>query len=188
MVPIRPVPLELLLNRIRALHDLQELVASIGHAPVLAWLPHEGWVDHEPPRRAAVVGRRGTFEWLAFETGGAPTALAERLARRLERGARLTGIMVLCPSSRLLALSVSLPPRPVLLVDLANPSPLSLSCLERLAGPEDPGDLATAALVARSLDGEATGRRFFTAFRTTLRRAAGTLPVRMPEPERHAAA
>jgi hypothetical protein len=188
MVPIRPVPLELLLNRIRALHDLQELVASIGHAPVLAWLPHEGWVDHEPPRRAAVVGRRGTFEWLAFETAGAPIALAERLARRLERGARLTGIMVLCPSSRLLALSVSLPPRPVLLVDLANPSPLSLSCLERLAGPEDPGDLATAALVARSLDGEATGRRFFTAFRTTLRRAAGTLPVRMPEPERHAAA
>ncbi|MBS1241313.1 MAG: hypothetical protein H6R40_740, partial [Gemmatimonadetes bacterium] len=188
MVPTALAPLPALLKDLRSLHDLRELVAAVGHTPALAWLPADGWVERDGPRRAAVIGRRGAFEWLGFETTGAPGALAERLARRLERGARLAGILVLSPRSRLLALSVSLPPRPLLLVDLACPSPLSLACLERLAGPEEQGELATAALVARALDGEATGRRFFAAFRGTLQRATESLPAGMPVPDRHAAA
>ena len=88
----------------------------------------------------------------------------------------------------MMALSVSLPPRPVLTIDLSCPTPLVLSCLERLAGPEAQGELATASLVARALDGEAVGRRFFHAFRSTLQQATDCLPARMPAVERHAAA
>jgi hypothetical protein len=177
-----------LLKGIESLPDLRDLVAFTGGTPLYTWLPPEGWVDHEPPRRVAVVGRRAGFEWLAFETAGTAGRLADQLARRLERGARLAGIMVLTPASRMLALSVSLPPRPVLMIDLSCPSPLGLSCLERLTGPEAQGELATATLVARALDGEALGRRFFTAFRSTLQRATDSMPARMPAVERHAAA
>jgi hypothetical protein len=182
------VPLASLLKGIESLHNLRDLVAFAGGTPQFTWLPSEGWVDHDPPRRAAVVGRQGGFEWLAFETAGAAGLLADRLARRLERGARLAGIMVLAPASRMLALSVSLPPRPVLTIDLSCPTPLVLSCLERLAGPGAHGELATASLVAQALDGEAVGRRFFRAFQSTLQQATDCLPARMPAAERHGAA
>jgi hypothetical protein len=94
--------------------------------------------------------------------------------------------LALAPNSRLLALSVSFPPRPVLLVELDAPSRLAVSCLERLAGAGQDGALAAAAHFARALNGEAAGRRFFQAFRRTLDRMAGALPAQMPAADRHA--
>ena len=178
--------LRALLNGIRRLEDLSSLVRAAGHVPALQWLSPEGWSEPCTATRAAVLGRHGSFEWLGFETDSSPMALAARVSRRLERSGRLTGVMALAPDARLLALSVSFPPRPILLVELDTPSGLAVSCLERLAGAGQDGALTAAAHLARALDGEAAGRRFFQAFRRTLDRMAGALPARMPAADRHA--
>jgi hypothetical protein len=175
-----------LLRTIRRLEDLRALVRAAGHAPLFQWLPPDGWAD-PPPRRAAVVGRHESFEWLAFETEQ-PVALAARLARRLETAGRLAGILTLCPAARVLALSVSLPPRPVLVVELDTPSRLALAALAQLAGAEQNGALGAAAHLVRSLDAEAVGRRFFATFRDTLHAFANVLPPRMTAADRHALA
>lgn len=176
-----------LLRCIRRLEDLRPLVEAAGHAPIFQWLPSEGWTPGPGPRRAAVIGRHVGFEWLAFESEQAP-AVAAHVARRLEASGRLTGVMALCPGNRVLALSVSVTPRPVLVVELDAPSRLALACLGRLPGAAHDGALGAAAHVARALDGEAVGRRFFESFRATLSSAQESLPSRMPRSDRHAVA
>ena len=114
--------------------------------------------------------------------------LAGRLARRLERSGRLAAVLALDPEARLLAFSVSFAPRPVLLAELDRPSGLTLQCLEKLEGAGADGALAAAAHIARALDAEGVGRRFFAAFRRTLAAMAATLPERIPDADRHAIA
>ncbi|HEX9893503.1 MAG TPA: hypothetical protein VGA78_06245, partial [Gemmatimonadales bacterium] len=138
------------------------------------------------PRRAAVLGRHAGFEWLAFETPGGAPLLASRVARRLERAGRLAAVLALDPDTRLLAMSVSFTPRPLLVAELDHPSGLALQCLERLEGAGGDGALAAAAHIARALDAEALGRRFFAAFRRTLHAMAESLAPRMPAADRHA--
>jgi hypothetical protein len=91
-----------------------------------------------------------------------------QLARRLERAGRLAGVIALEPEARVLAVSVSLAPRPVLVTSLDRPSPLTLRSLERLGGASEDSAVGAAAHVARALDTEAVGRRFFAAFRRSL--------------------
>lgn len=182
-----PGDLPALLAAVRSLPDLGRLVEQAGYTPDLIWLPAEGWVDTHHPSRAAVIGRRRGFEWLAFETSGDAADLARRIARRLERGARLAGVMALAGGDRRLAVSVSLPPRPLLVADLEDPAPLVLTGLARLWNPEQTSTLGIASDVARALDVEATGRRFFAAFRRSLRAGTALLPAGMPPADRHAA-
>lgn len=178
-----------LLHPLRRLEDLQSLVRHFGHSPELRRLPPDGWTGSGEVARAAVVGRHDGFEWLGFETSSPPAPVASGLARRLERTARLTGIMVLAPATRTLALSVSFAPRPVLVVDLDHPTPLAQAALQRLAGDAiGAGSLDTAARVARGLDTEAVGRRFFGDFRHSLDRMAGALPARIPADDRQSLA
>jgi hypothetical protein len=177
-----------LLDGIRRIEDLVRLVRKAGHELSLQWLPPDGWVEGVQPRRAAVLGRHAGFEWLGFETTAAAPLLASRVARRLERAGRLAAVLALDPESRLLAMSVSFPPRPLLVAELDHPSGLALRCLERLEGAAADGALAAAAHVARALDAEALGRRFFTTFRRTLVAMADSLPARLPAEDRHAIA
>ncbi len=182
------VPVATLLEGIRRLEDLASLVRAAGHEPVLQWLPAEGWTEGARLSRAAVVGRAEGFEWLAFETDQGAGAVAAHLARRLERAGRLAGVMALEPEARVLAVSVSMAPRPVLVTSLDRPTPLTLRSLERLGGGRHHGAVAAAAHVARALDTEAVGRRFFAAFRRALDRMSGAFPERIPSGDRHALA
>lgn len=177
-----------LLEGIHRLEDLAALVRVAGHEPMLQWLPAEGWTEGARLTRAAVVGRCRGFEWLAFETEQGAGGVAAHLARRLERAGRLAGVMALEPEARVLALSVSFAPRPVLVTSLDRPSPLTLRSLERLGGGHDDGAVAAAARVARALDTEAVGRRFFAAFRRSLDRMGAAFPERIPPADRHALA
>lgn len=178
-----------LLEGIHRLEDLAALVRAAGHEPTLQWLPAEGWMDGARISRAAVVGRSRGFEWLAFETDAGAGRVAAHLARCLERAGRLAGIIALEPGARVLAVSVSLAPRPVLVTSLDRPTPLTLRSLERLGGAGDEGGaVAAAAHVARALDTEAVGRRFFAAFRRALDRMSGSFPQRIPSEDRHALA
>ena len=177
-----------LLEGIRRLEDLSSLVRAAGHEPILQWLPAERWLEGARLTRAAVVGRRDGFEWLACETGQGAGGVAAHLARRLERAGRLAGVLALDPDSRILAVSVSLAPRPVLVTSLDRPTPLTLRSLERLGGASEGGAVGTAAHVARALDTEAVGRRFFAAFRRSLDRMSSAFPARIPSEDRHALA
>jgi hypothetical protein len=174
-----------LLEGIRRLEDLASLVRAAGHEPTLQWLPAEGWTEGTRLRRAAVVGRAHGFEWLAFETDHGAGGVAAELARRLERAGRLAGVFALEPGARVLAVSVSMAPRPVLVTSLDRPSPLTLRSLERLGGGTGAGAVSAAAHVARALDTEAVGRRFFAAFRRALDRMSAAYPGRIPGDERH---
>lgn len=174
-----------LLEGIRRLEDLAPLVRVAGHEPMLQWLPAEGWAEGARLTRAAVVGRSRGFEWLAFETEQGAGGVAANLARRLERAGRLAAVIALEPEARVLALSVSLAPRPVLVTSLDRPTPLTLRSLERLGGGSEAGAVAAAAHVARALDTEAVGRRFFSAFRRALDRMSGAFPERIPPDDRH---
>lgn len=97
----------------------------------------------------------------------------------------MAAVVALDSETRLLALSVSVAPRPLLVAELDHPSALVLQCLERLEGAGADGALAAAAHIARALDSEALGRRFFAGFRRTLDAMAGSLPSRVPAPDRH---
>ena len=175
-----------LLEGIRRLEDLASLVRAAGHEPILQWLPAERWIEGTRLTRAAVVGRCQGFEWLACETGQGAGGVAAQLARRLERAGRLAGVFALDPDSRVLAVSVSMAPRPVLVTSLDRPTPLTLRSLERLGGASEGGAIGAAAHVARALDTEAVGRRFFAAFRRALDRMSAAFPERIPADDRHA--
>jgi hypothetical protein len=177
-----------LLEGIRRLEDLAALVRAAGHEPVLQWLPAERWVEGTRLTRAAVVGRCQGFEWFACETDQGAGGVAAHLARRLERAGRLAGVIALEPGARVLAVSVSMAPRPVLVTSLDRPTPITLRSLERLGGSSQEGALGAAAHVARALDTEAVGRRFFAAFRRSLDRMSAALPARISADDRHALA
>ena len=134
------------------------------------------------------IGSTAGCRWVGALADRGPEALAYRLARQLEREPELSGVLVLNRTLRRLAVSVSLPPYPVLGVALDDPDPVALRCLERFRGAAGEHGLATAARIARALDGQATGRRFFEAFRGVLRRLQQALPPRIPAADRHALA
>lgn len=161
---------------------------AAGHEPVLQWLPAERWIEGTRLTRAALVGRCQGFEWFACETDQGAGGVAAHLARRLERAGRLAGVIALEPGTRVMALSVSMAPRPVLVTSLDHPTRLTLRSLERLGGSSDETALGAAAHVARALDTEAVGRRFFSAFRTSLGRMSAGFPSRIPADDRHALA
>jgi methylase of polypeptide subunit release factors len=97
-------------------------------------------------------------------------------------------VFALEPEARVLAVSVSMAPRPVLVTSLDRPSPLTLRSLERLGGASRESAVGAAAHVARALDTEAVGRRFFATFRHSLDRMAREFPSRIPADDRHALA
>lgn len=147
--------------------------------------------DLAPPGqilRALSLGATTHCRWLGVVSPAAPERVAARLARRLEREPVVSCVLVLQPGGRRLAVAISLPPYPVLGVALDAPDPVALRCLERLrdAGRED--GLAAVARIARALDGQAAGRRFFEAFRGLLHRMQEALPPRIPAADRHALA
>ena len=109
-----------MLEGIHRLEDLAALVRAAGHEPMLQWLPAEQWIEGTRLTRAAVVGRCRGFEWLACETDQGAGGVAAQLARRLERAGRLAGVIALEPEARVLAVSVSLAPRPVLAVSYTH--------------------------------------------------------------------
>ena len=165
------------LRNLRTLRDLPALVAALGHEPV--W---EELVDLPP--RAAVVGRSGRFRWLAIEST-TPAATARQLARRHAAAGRLVGLLAFYPEARELAIGIAFGRAPVLRLDLAEPDPVALACLDRIGGSEG-GALAVAARLAEALSGEGVGRAFFRAFRACLESMASALPSRMPAADRHA--
>ena len=177
-----------LLEGIRRLEDLAALVRAAGHEPTLQWLPAERWIEGTRLTRAAVVGRCQGFEWLACETDHGAGGVAAQLARRLERAGRLAGVFALEPEARVLAVSVSMAPRPVLVTSLDRPSQLTLRSLEKLGGASEESAVGAAAHVARALDTEAVGRRFFAAFRRSLDQMSSAFPARIPSDDRHSLA
>lgn len=176
------------LAAIRDLEDLQFLVRLTGTPPRPAPTHCD---DLGPPGqivRALSLGATTHCRWLGVVSPGAPERVAARLARRLEREPAVSCVLALHPEKRQLAVAISVPPYPVLNVSLDAPDPVALRCLERLreAGRED--GLAAVARIARALDGQAVGRRFFEAFRSLLRRMQQALPPRIPAADRHALA
>ncbi len=176
-----------LLDGVRELEDLTVLVRAAGHTIGFQELAPDQWGLTPAPGRAALLGRHHGFEWLGFQSLQA-ARLATTLARRLARRGRLACLAVLDPASRVVALSVSLDPRPLLLVELDRPSPLASHCLARLRGATADGALGAAVHIASALDADAVGRAFFDRFRTVLAAAMEALPSRMPIADRHAAA
>lgn len=163
------------LATVRSLDDLSLVARLAGQRP------------RREPAAAAWQGPVG-FRWIAVEAAGRPCgAIARGMARRGERATELQCPMVLDPVRRRLALSVSLPPFPVLEAGLDQPDPVALRCLGLLAG-APPEPLALAAHLARALDGQAAGRRFFEAFRGSLVALRDALPRRAPQADRHALA
>src|SRR5512139_1411705 len=149
------------LASVHQLEDLGFLVRAAGgrlrHEPVALEQFCAAGLIH----RALGLGANEGCRWVAAATDQSPDRVAARLARRAERAPEVSCFLVLAPSIRRLALSVSLPPCPVLGIALDEPDPVGMRCLERLRGGADEPGLAAAVRVLRALEGQAVGRRFF---------------------------
>jgi hypothetical protein len=174
------------LSGLQRLEDLSKLVAALGHAVCFDEAPPGAW---SAAGRVALVGGSGGFEWYGVEAADAEHAAAA-LARRLRARGRAAGVLALDPAGRQLAVAVAFAGVPVLGCSLVAPDRIALACLDRLVGPATGtgGPLAYAARAADALDGQAVGRRFFRAFRSTLDRMTGALPAGWPDADRHALA
>ncbi|HET9039476.1 MAG TPA: hypothetical protein VFN40_04865, partial [Gemmatimonadales bacterium] len=177
-----------LLAGLRSLESLCAVVAALGHEPLCE--PAPGVAGRRAPGddgTALVVGRAGDFPWFAVPAPE-PERAARRIARRLAVRGRLGGVLALDAAGRRLGVAVAFDGTPSLLVDLDRPAASALSCLRRLAGRGPGGALAYAVQAADALSGEAVGRRFFRAFKTTLDRMAEELPTRLRGEDRRSLA
>jgi hypothetical protein len=174
---------------LRGLHrpdDVPKLVAALGQEPLWDEVPD---VERQPAGElgAVVVGRAGAFAWYCV-FGSRAERRARALARRLAVRGRVAGVFGLDPELRRLTVAVALEGAQPLVVDLAAPDPVGLSCLARLADTPQGGALAYATRAAEALSGETAGRRFFREFRATLERMAAGLPGPMRLEDRHSLA
>lgn len=188
MHPGSHASLRIQLASVQSLEDLDFLVRAAGCRPRRESVPLDHLAATGQVQRALSLGASQGCRWIAAGTALPPDRVAARLARRAERHPEISCFMVFAPSYRRLALSVSLPPYPVLGVPLDEPDPVALHCLERLRGPATEAGLAMAVRVLRALDGQAAGQRFFEAFRGVLIRMRDSLPQRIPSADRHALA
>jgi hypothetical protein len=186
MAPAAPGTLAARLAAVRGLDDLSFLVryagGSVRHREFTLPFPAAGITG------GRTLGGHAGCRWVAFDCSGPPERVAAALARRLEREPEVTCLVVLNPGLRLLAVGISLAPFPAMGLSLDAPGPVALRCLERLRGGSDDDGLVAAARIARALDGQAAGRRFFEAFRQLLDRMRAALPGRIPAADRHALA
>jgi hypothetical protein len=174
------------LCQLQCLEDLRHLVAALEHEPRFEEAPAGVWGT---AGHVALIGASSGFHWYAIDTADTePAAVA--LAGALRSRGRVGGVLALDSAERRLAVAVAFGNLPVLCCSLSAPDRVALACLERLIGPVTAtgGPLAYAARAAEALEGEAVGRRFFRAFRTTLDRLTAALPLSRPEGERHALA
>ncbi|MGH7499142.1 MAG: Eco57I restriction-modification methylase domain-containing protein, partial [Gemmatimonadales bacterium] len=171
------VELKRILRDIRALKDLQTLLAALGHQPLSHPVPGLGGL--RSATEAMVVGQAGSFPWFALDSGQ-PERAARSMARRLASRGRSAGVIALDAGARRIALSVAFDGTPVLAVSLDSPGSLALVSLGRLAGAGEGGTLAYAARVAEALSVEEAGARFFRDFRATLERMTAELPADRP--------
>ncbi len=169
-----------LLARLNTLPDLRHLIRSFGHVP--DWLELSPGALPVAVEGAAVVGRSGSFEWLAV-AGGARTA--RRLSVALAGRGRLAGVLALDRGARSLSIAITVDRCGVASIQLAAPSPTDLERLRRLGagGPRHGATFAFHALEV--LESEDAGRRFFLAFRGALEvMAAGLGGTPRPEDRR----
>jgi Eco57I restriction-modification methylase len=160
-----------LLASISALHDLDRLVAALGHTP--CWEELAADVLPVPVAEAAVVGRASGFAWLAARSTQ-PLLCARRLAARCSAAGRITGVLALDPAARRLAIGLTVDRPAAMEVDLDSPEPEARERLRRLALIRADG-LLFAARGVEVIAGEAIGLRFFRAFARVADRMAGDL-------------
>jgi hypothetical protein len=174
--------------------DTAALLARLGHVPDLgpllsAWggtwqrlppgvlptsAPHEAW-----------LARAGGFEWLAL-TATPAARVAERLSVVRSREGRLTGVIALDATARVLAVAVAVEQAVTAVFPLDHPSPSDCDRLRRLLTLPEGSGLSLALRVSEVLHTEDVGRRFFLAFRDSVERMADSLPGRCREADRRA--
>ncbi len=165
-----------LLARIRALDDLLELAAALGYEPHgedLSPAARErlGLGDGVGVRRAAIVGRRGSF--VLYGAMLADPARA-RVAHAVERLARATPgernlLFALGESAEALVVAAMGPGRNgrrarQFRVALGSPSPVSAEILSRLAPQPDDTTLDLSVRASDVLEEEGLTTRFFAEF------------------------
>lgn len=165
--------------------DLGVLIRAIGHE--VEW--QEISSDHLPVpcQRAALVGRSGSFEWLAVEGAPAPE-LASRLSAALTLRGRLVGVLALDPTARQLGIAITVERTATAGFSLDAPRPTQLERLRRLLALPPATGLAFALRALEVLEGENAGRRFFQAFRGALDMMAEGLSTPIREADRRALA
>jgi methylase of polypeptide subunit release factors len=165
--------------------DLGRLIRALGHELLWQDLPPDDLPMR--PRSAALVGRSGSFEWIAVE-GDSPEVLAARLSAALTLRGRLVGALALDTTGRKLAVAVTVERTAVACFPLDNPRPPHLDRLSRLLSLPPATGLAFALRALEVLEGEDLGRRFFQAFGAALDRMAAGLPGPVPDADRRALA
>jgi hypothetical protein len=169
------------LSRVSSLRGVARYFATLGIQG--AWHRLDPGAAHlgVPLRQLAVVTPEGSLPWLFLHGRGARQA-ATQVARARARLGSPAGIACLDSACRRLAVSVALPGAPVLELSLDHPDPVACAVLERLPSLAGRGVLEGAATLSEWLAIEATGTRFFRAFRRAFERMCAALP-RGPDPQ-----
>ncbi len=162
-----------LLAALTNLADLGRLVRGLGLTPL--WEPLAPEVLPCPVPRAAILGRRGSFEWLGIDGAGAAD-IARAMSVALAARGRAVGVLGIDGGARQLTVALCLERGASVTLSLDAPSRTALDRLQRLAQLDTEGGISYALRVLEILDGQDAGRRFFLAFRDTLNRMAGALP------------
>ena len=174
-----------LLAKLTHRSDLRALIEALGHETL--------WQDLLPEHLplpcdgAALIGRSGSFEWLAVEGSPAPE-LAARLSAALTLRGRLVGVLVFDPVARHLGIAVTVERTVSAGFALNQPRPAELERLRRLLALPPATGLAFAVRALEVLEGEDVGRRFFQAFRGAMDRMAAGLSGPLREADRRALA
>ena len=174
-----------LLGGIHQLADLTTLIRVAGHTPCFQELPTTALGAVYPVEHVALLSADPGFEWVGVVVTGSAPSVARDLARAFARGGRLAAILAFDQRHRALIASISYGTRPTLYIDLHNPSPTALHCLDRLRSTHRDTGVAAAARIAEAFDGEAVGRTFFLAFRSMLDRMVAWLPSRIADNDGH---
>lgn len=154
-----------LLARLSTLASLTQLMQGIGIVPELR--PLDPSVLGVGAAEAAILGWRGTFEWLGVSGDGVATGAAA-LAARLAAEGRLVGVIAIDAEARELGVAVGLAPGAAIEVSLDRPDRINLERLSRLARIESPQGMEYALRAVECLGREDAGRRFFVTFRAQL--------------------
>jgi SAM-dependent methyltransferase len=176
-MPVAPSLLAHLTN----VSSLTGLIQALGITPETTWLPPAQLPL--PVTEAALLGRRGSFEWLGVSGDGC-AAQAQRLAGRLAAQGRICGVIAIDPVARMLGIAVSLDRSAGIEIKLTAPGRSQLESLARLGRIEATSGVEYALRAIDALDGEDIGRRFFAAFRDQLERMAESIHGVSPEDRR----
>lgn len=161
-----------LLARLTDVASLTGLMPVLGITPDVTWLPPTELPI--PITEVALLGRRGSFEWVGVSGDGC-AAQAERLAGRLAAQGRICGVLAIDPAERMLGIAVSLDRSASIEIKLTAPTRSQLESLARLGRIDASSGVEYALRAIEALDGEDIGRRFFAAFRAQLEQMAESL-------------